>query len=229
MSGRTGPTGRRKRVAVMISGRGSNLSALISASMATDYPCQIAAVLSDNPQAAGLELAETYDIETHAFARADFPDRKAHEGAILAELDRIEPDFVCLAGYMRLLSADFVNRWRGLILNIHPSLLPSFPGLDTHQRVLAHQVRIHGCSVHFVTEGMDEGPLIAQAAVRVLPDDTETVLAERVLSAEHQLYPAALKLVAEGKVRMTDAGVAVFNGLHIEDDETIVQSPPASC
>ena len=135
----------------MISGRGSNLSALISASMAADYPCRIIAVISDNPEAGGLELAQEYEIETHAFARADFSDRAAHEEAILAELDTIKPDFVCLAGYMRLLSAEFVNRWRGRMLNIHPSLLPSFPGLDTHQRVLAHQVRIHGCSVHFVT------------------------------------------------------------------------------
>ncbi len=216
---------RRKRVAVMISGRGSNLSALISASMASDYPCRIVAVLSDNPKAAGLDLARECDIEAEAFARDAHADRAAHEAAIMARLEAIEPDFICLAGYMRLLSAEFVNRWRGLILNIHPSLLPSFPGLDTHKRVLAHQVRIHGCSVHFVTEGMDEGPLVAQAAVPVMPDDSEASLAGRVLKAEHRLYPVALSLVAEGKVRMTDEGATVFNGVAGGDEDAMVLSP----
>lgn len=216
---------RKKRVAVMISGRGSNLSALISASMASDYPCRIVSVLSDNPTAPGLDLARKYAITAEAISRDDFADRTGHENAILAQLDVIQPDFVCLAGYMRLLSAEFVNRWQGRILNIHPSLLPSFPGLDTHKRVLAHQVRIHGCSVHFVTEGMDEGPLVAQAAVPVLPDDNEMSLASRVLRAEHRLYPDALRYVAAGKVRMTDAGDIVFNGFSGEDSDLVVVSP----
>lgn len=215
---------QKMRVVVMISGRGSNLSALISASMAPDYPCRIIGVLSDNPGAAGLDLAREYDIETGAFAAADYAGRADHEQAILSRLEQINPDIVCLAGYMRLLSAEFVNRWQGRMINIHPSLLPSFPGLDTHKRALAHQVLVHGCSVHFVTEGMDEGPLIAQAAVPVRPDDSEASLAERVLGAEHQLYPAALRLLAEGKVRMTSTGETVFNGLTGGGD-AIVMSP----
>lgn len=219
-----GPGTQKKRVVVMISGRGTNLSTLISASMAPDYPCRIVAVLSDNPDAAGLVLAREYDIEADVFAAGQYTGRPAHEQAILSRLDKIKPDIVCLAGYMRLLSAEFVNRWRGRMINIHPSLLPSFPGLDTHKRALAHQVLIHGCSVHFVTEGMDEGPLIAQAAVPVRPNDSEASLSDRVLAAEHQLYPLALRLLAEGKVRMTSTGETVFNGL-TGDDETIVMSP----
>lgn len=215
---------QKKRVVVMISGRGSNLSALISASMAPDYPCRIVGVLSDNPDAAGLDLAHEYDIETEAFAAGNYTGRPAHEQAILTRLDRINPDIVCLAGYMRLLSAEFVNRWQGRMINIHPSLLPSFPGLDTHKRALAHQVLIHGCSVHFVTEGMDEGPLIAQAAVPVRPDDTEDTLSDRVLAAEHQLYPLALRLLAEGKVRMSGTGESAFNGL-TGGGSSIVMSP----
>ena len=217
---------RRKRVVVMISGRGSNLAALIAASMETDYPCRIVAVLSDRPEAPGLELARRYAIETAAFQRSDYADRAAHEEAILARLEDERPDVICLAGYMRLLSAGFVERWSGRIINIHPSLLPSFPGLDTHQRVLAHQVRIHGCSVHFVTERMDEGPIIAQAAVPVEANDTEATLAARVLEAEHRLYPQALRLVAEEKAVMSDSGV-VFTGIDWEDDGTVLQSPPS--
>lgn len=220
-----GSSTRKKRVAVLISGRGSNLSALISASMANEYPCRIVAVLSDNPEAKGLDLAREYTIDAEAISRDTYDDRAAHEHAILTRLDQIKPDIVCLAGYMRLLSAEFVNNWRGLIINIHPSLLPSFPGLDTHKRALAHRVLIHGCSVHYVTEGMDEGPLIAQAAVPVRPNDTETSLASRVLAAEHQLYPAALRMVAEGKVRMTSAGETVFNGFSGDGDDAMVLSP----
>lgn len=219
-----GSGAQKKRVVVMISGRGSNLSALISASMAPDYPCRIVGVLSDNPGAAGLDLAREYNVETGAFAATDYAGRADHEQAIMSRLEQIKPDIVCLAGYMRLLSAEFVNRWQGRMINIHPSLLPSFPGLDTHKRALAHQVLVHGCSVHFVTEGMDEGPLIAQAAVPVSPDDTEISLSERVLAAEHQLYPAALRLLAEGKVRMTGTGETVFNGL-TGGGNAIVMSP----
>ncbi len=224
----SGSADRRKRVVVMISGRGSNLAALISASMTGDYPCRIVTVLSDRDDAAGLDLAREYNIETAVFPRSDYADRDTHEAAIRDRLDEIAPDVICLAGYMRLLSAAFVDRWPGQIINIHPSLLPSFPGLDTHQRVLAHQVRIHGCTVHFVTEGMDEGPVIAQAAVPVLPDDTEESLAARVLKAEHRLYPLALRLVAEEKVRMTDLGGTVLSGLDWEDDGTTLQVPPAA-
>jgi len=220
-----GSRSRRKKVVVMISGRGSNLSALIAATMARDYPARIIAVLSDNPDAGGLDVARGSDIAAEAIPRIDYDSRAAHEAALLARLDALQPDLICLAGYMRLLSAAFVARWSGLILNIHPSLLPSFPGLDTHQRALAHQVRIHGCSVQFVTEGMDEGPLIAQAAVPVMPDDTESTLAARVLRAEHRLYPQALRFVAEGRVRMSEAGETVFNGFADETSDAMVQSP----
>lgn len=215
----------RKRIVVMISGRGSNMGALISASMASDYPCRIIGVISDKREAAGLQLAAEYEIQTQVVERLATENRKAHEERVRDVLEKMQPDLICLAGYMRLLSGRFVARWAGRLINIHPSLLPSFPGLDTHQRVLAHQVRLHGCSVQFVTEGMDEGPLIAQAAVPVLPDDDEISLAARVLKAEHQLYPLALRLVAEGKVRMTDAQRVVFNNLSAQEADTILYSP----
>lgn len=213
-----------KRVAVMISGRGSNLGSLISASMAAGYPCRIVGVISDNPDAAGLKLAEDYDIETHVVDRKDYAGREAHEEAVHAALQSLNPDIVCLAGYMRLLSGEFVAKWMGSMINIHPSLLPSFRGLDTHQRVLTHQVRLHGCSVHFVTEGMDEGPLIAQAAVPVLPGDDAESLAARVLKAEHVLYPSALRLVAEGRVRITTAEKVLFDAFPEPGPDDILYS-----
>ena len=217
---------RRKNVVVMISGRGSNLAALIAATEARNYPARIVAVLSDHSDAGGLDIARGSGIAAEAVPRADYDSRAAHEAALQARLDALNPDLICLAGYMRLLSADFVAHWRGSMLNIHPSLLPSFPGLDTHQRALSHQVRIHGCSVHFVTEGMDDGPVIAQAAVPVMPQDTEATLAARVLRAEHRLYPQALRLVAEGRVRMTDEGQTVFTDFADSDSSEMIQSPP---
>ncbi|MCY6380105.1 phosphoribosylglycinamide formyltransferase [Hoeflea prorocentri] len=216
--------GSHKRVAVMISGRGSNLSALISATMAAGYPCRIVGVISDKPDAAGLKLAQDYGIETHVLDRRDYTSREAHEDAVHAALETVKPDIVCLAGYMRLLSGAFVGKWLGSMINIHPSLLPSFRGLDTHERVLAHQVRLHGCSVHFVTEGMDEGPLIAQAAVPVLPGDDAETLAARVLKAEHNLYPSALRLVAEGKVRITTTGKVLLDAFPEPDPDDILYS-----
>ena len=206
----TGRTERRARVAVLISGRGSNMSALIAASMDADFPARIVAVFSDKADAAGLDRARDAGIEAKAFPRRDYADKAAHEAAILAAIDASGADFICLAGYMRLLSGTFINRWKGKIINIHPSLLPAFPGLDTHHRAIAAGCRIHGASVHFVTEGMDEGPVIAQAAVPVLPDDTPDTLAARVLSAEHALYPRALAMLARGEVRMSGEGRAAF-------------------
>ncbi|WP_136658743.1 phosphoribosylglycinamide formyltransferase [Nitratireductor sp. XY-223] len=214
----------RKRVVVMISGRGSNLGALISASMASDFPCRIVGVVSDKADAGGLQLAADYHIATHVVERKDHADRESHEAAIQAVLEAMRPDVICLAGYMRLLSGDFVAKWMGAMINIHPSLLPSFTGLDTHQRVLTHQVRLHGCSVHFVTEGMDEGPLIAQAAVPVLPNDDVESLAARVLKAEHRLYPSALRLVAEGKVKITDSGTVLLRDYPSADDDAVLFS-----
>jgi formyltetrahydrofolate-dependent phosphoribosylglycinamide formyltransferase len=216
---------RRKKVVVLISGRGSNFRALYEATCDPDYPCAITAVLSDNPEAAGLEFAREAGLDALAFRRADFESREAHEDAVLEALEKLAPDLVCLAGYMRLLSSNFIEQWRGQILNIHPSLLPSFRGLDTHKRALAHQVRIHGCSVHFVTEGMDEGPIIGQAAVPVWPGDDEKTLSERVLRAEHRLYPAMLRLAAEGKVRMSNSGETVFSHLEPRQDGNVIMSP----
>lgn len=215
-----------KRVAVFISGRGSNLEALIAASKARDCPYRIVAVLSDNSEAGGLELASRGDIETFAIPRSDFGSRSEHEAAVLNALSAIDPDIICLAGYMRLLSADFVGQWKGRILNIHPSLLPNLPGLETHKRALSLGMRIHGCTVHFVSEGMDDGPIIGQAAVVVRPDDDEDMLAERVLKAEHRLYPQMLRLVATDRIRMSGGGATIFDDASAPGCDDIVLISP---
>jgi phosphoribosylglycinamide formyltransferase 1 len=188
----------RKRVAVLLSGSGSNMVALAKACEAADFPADIVAVFSDKPDAGGLQKAEALGIKTAAFARKDYASKAEHEAAILAALDAVKPDLVCLAGYMRLLSGDFIRPYQGRILNIHPSLLPLFPGLHTHQRALDAGMKIAGCTVHLVTEGMDEGPILAQAAVPILDGDTADRLASRVLTVEHKIYAEVLKLVANG-------------------------------
>ncbi|MDR6666818.1 phosphoribosylglycinamide formyltransferase [Rhizobium sp. 1399] len=198
----------RKRAVVFISGGGSNMMALVQAAKAEDYPAEIVGVISDKADAGGLAKAAAEGIATFAFVRKDYASKDAHEAAILAALDELSPDIICLAGYMRLLSGAFIQRHEGRIINIHPSLLPLFPGLHTHQRAIDAGMRIAGCTVHFVTEGMDEGPVIGQAAVPVLAGDTADALAGRVLTIEHQLYPQALRLFAEGKVKM-EGGKAV--------------------
>lgn len=200
---------RRKRVVVFISGGGSNMLALADACRATGAPAEIACVISDKASAGGLAKAQALGIATRAFERKDYAGKIEHETAVLSALDEIRPDIICLAGYMRLLSAEFIQRYEGRILNIHPSLLPLFPGLHTHQRAIDAGMKIAGCTVHFVTEGMDEGPIVAQAAVPVLGTDTAETLAARLLGVEHKLYPLALKLVAEGTVRM-DGGKAIL-------------------
>jgi phosphoribosylglycinamide formyltransferase-1 len=201
-------TSPRKRAVVFISGGGSNMMALVAAAKGGDYPAEIVGVISDKADAGGLAKAAAEGIPTFAFARKDYASKEAHEEAIFAALDELSPDILCLAGYMRLLSGTFIQRYDGRMINIHPSLLPLFPGLHTHQRAIDAGMRIAGCTVHFVTEGMDEGPVIGQAAVPVLSDDTADKLAARVLTVEHQIYPQALKLFAEGKVRM-EGGKAV--------------------
>ena len=198
----------RKRVVVFISGSGSNMMALLKATAAADYPAEIVGVIADKADAGGLAKAAAEGIATFAFVRKDFASKDAHEEAILAQLEALSPDIICLAGYMRLLSGRFIQRYEGRIINIHPSLLPLFPGLHTHQRAIDAGMRIAGCTVHFVTEGMDEGPVIGQAAVPVLTGDTADTLAGRVLTIEHQLYPQSLRLLAEGNVRM-EAGKAI--------------------
>ncbi|MBA4797366.1 MAG: phosphoribosylglycinamide formyltransferase [Rhizobiales bacterium] len=196
----------RKRVVAFISGGGSNMLALARACEAADYPAEIVAVFSDKPEAAGLAKAEALGIPTHVFERKSYGSKAEHEAAILAALAEVDPDLICLAGYMRLLSGDFIRPHEGRILNIHPSLLPLFPGLHTHQRALDAGMKVAGCTVHFVTEGMDEGPVIAQSVVPVLIDDTAETLAARVLTVEHHTYALALKLVASGSVTMRADG-----------------------
>lgn len=188
----------KRRVAVLISGRGSNMLSLIEAVRDFDYPAQIVCVISNKPDARGLALASSHGIPIRVIAHKDYLSREAHDAAISAALEAVRPDIVCLAGYMRIMTAGLIEKWQGLMINIHPSLLPAFPGLDTHERALAAGVPEHGCTVHFVTLGVDEGPIIAQARVPVLPGDTAETLASRVLVAEHQLYPAALRLLAQG-------------------------------
>lgn len=187
----------RKRVAVLISGRGSNMAALIEAAKAPDYPAEIALVVSNVPGAGGLALAEASGIATATIDHRGFgKDREAFEKAIQAELEAHRIDIVCLAGFMRLLTPWLVTRWDGRMINIHPALLPAYKGLDTHARALADGATVHGATVHFVTPGMDEGPVILQEEVPVLPDDTAETLGRRVLEAEHRIYPAALRMIA---------------------------------
>ncbi len=192
----------KKRVAVLISGRGSNMTALIEAAKAQDYPAEIVLVVSNRPDALGLVRAREAGIATALVDHTAFgKDREAFERALDAELEAKRIEIVCLAGFLRLLTPWFVNRWSGRMINIHPALLPQFKGLDTHRRALEAGVEEHGATVHFVSVGMDEGPVIVQRSVPVLNSDTEATLAARVLEVEHQIYPQALRLVAEGRVR----------------------------
>lgn len=189
---------QKTRVAIFISGRGSNMEALVKAAQDPAFPAEIALVLSNKPNAAGLDVARGFGIEAIAVdGKAFDKDRQAHEQAIDEELVKRDIQLICLAGYMRLLTPWLVGRWAGRMLNIHPSLLPKFPGLDTHARALAAGELEHGCTVHLVTEGMDEGPILGQAHVPVLPQDDESALAARVLAQEHLLYPRMLALAAQ--------------------------------
>lgn len=193
----------RVRTAVLISGRGSNMAALLDAAADPAYPAEIALVLSNRADAAGLERAREAGVATAVVeSRAFKGDRAGFEAAMEAELARHGIALIALAGFMRVLTEGFVTSWRDRLINIHPSLLPSFRGLDTHARALAAGVRLHGCTVHLVSPGVDEGPILAQAAVPVLPGDTEAALAARVLAQEHRLYPAALAWLASGRVRV---------------------------
>jgi len=189
----------KKRVAILISGRGSNMTALIEAARAPDYPAQIVGVLASRPDAPGLATAATYGIPTAWRWHKDYPSRIGFELAIDDVLKLWRPDIIALAGFMRMLTPEFTNKWAGKLINIHPSLLPLHKGLHTHEQALRDGVKEHGCTVHFVTPGMDEGPIILQARVPVLPDDTPETLAERVLVEEHRIYPEALAMVARGE------------------------------
>jgi phosphoribosylglycinamide formyltransferase-1 len=191
---------RRLRLAVLISGRGSNLQALIDAAAQPDYPAEIALVISNRPAAQGLDRAAAAGLDGLVIDHNGFPDRALRARTI---------DLVCLAGFMRLLTDGFVTAWADRMINIHPSLLPAFKGLHTHERALAAGVRVAGCTVHFVRPEMDEGPIILQAAVPVRPDDTADTLAARVLAAEHRCYPAAVRWIAEGRLRIVDGRVVI--------------------
>lgn len=189
-------------VAVLISGRGSNLQALIDACADEDFPARIVAVIANNPGAGGLERARAANIPTSVVNHRDFEDRESFENALDDELKKYKAKFICLAGFMRLLDGRFVNRWKDRILNIHPSLLPSFKGLHTQERALESGVRFTGCTVHIVRPEMDDGPIILQAALAVDPEDDADSLSDKVLELEHVIYPEALKLIALNRVRI---------------------------
>ncbi|MDR7223237.1 phosphoribosylglycinamide formyltransferase [Aminobacter aminovorans] len=217
---------QRKRTVILISGRGSNMAALIDAAADPAFPAEIVGVISDKANAPGLGIAASRGVATKVVTRADYASKEAHDEAIATALDTFGAEIVALAGYMRLLTNGFVEKWQGRMINIHPALLPSFKGLDTHQRALDAGIRVHGCTVHFVTPEMDDGPIIAQAAVPVLIDDDEPTLSARVLKAEHRLYPLALRLFAEGKVRMEGSRTA-YSGFSdsIGTDEIAAPNP----
>jgi phosphoribosylglycinamide formyltransferase-1 len=199
----------KKRVGVLISGRGSNLQALLDAQARPEFPAQIVRVISNIPDVQGLERAAKAGVPTAVIPHKNYPDRESFERALNAQLEADGVEIVCLAGFMRVLTEYFVGHWNGRLLNIHPSLLPLFKGLHTHERAIAEGVRFAGCTVHFVVPEMDSGPIIVQAAVPVHPDDTPDALAARVLEQEHVAYPLALALVAEGKTRIENGIVRI--------------------
>lgn len=222
-------TPQRKRIAVLISGRGSNMEALIEASRSPDFPGEIVLVLSNRPEAKGLETAAAAGIDILALDHKAYPDRAGHEAAVAQALDAARPDVICLAGYMRLLGPAFVARFLGRMINIHPSLLPLFPGLHTHERAIEAGMRVHGCTVHFVTEEMDGGPIIAQAAVPILPGDDANALSARLLHAEHTLYPHALAMVLRGDVAYRDGKAEIRARMRAATDEMLVSPAFDTC
>ena len=198
-----------KNIVILISGRGSNMQALLEANL----PCKIAAVISNRADAQGLAIAQAHGIATAVVPHKDYADRAAFDAALAAEIDRHAPDVVVLAGFMRILTDGFVERYRGKLINIHPSLLPAYPGIDTHQRALQDGIRIHGCTVHFVTPALDGGPIIIQAAVPVLRGDTPQSLAARVLHEEHRIYPQAIRWLCNKQVWLDETGRVAGNRL----------------
>ncbi|MEQ9170598.1 MAG: phosphoribosylglycinamide formyltransferase [Rhodospirillales bacterium] len=208
----------RLKLAVMISGRGSNLQALIDATADPAFPAEIILVLSNRPGALGLERAAKAGIPTRVIDHKDFADRAAFDREMTAALEDAGTELVCLAGFMRLLSDAFVDHWRDRMINIHPSLLPAFKGLDVQERVLARGARFAGCTVHYVRKEMDTGPIIVQAVVPVHPDDTPDSLAARVLAREHDIYPLAVRLIAEGRVAIDENDRAVIAGAVVQEN-----------
>jgi len=192
----------QKNIVILISGRGSNMEALLRANL----PCRIAAVISNKADAQGLETARAHGIDTAVVSHRDYTDREAFDAALAQEIDRYQPDFIILAGFMRILTDGFVHRYTGRMINIHPSLLPAYTGVDTHARALQDGVKIHGCSVHFVTPALDGGPIIIQAAVPVLHDDTPQTLSARVLHEEHRIFPQAVRWLCRDQARLDADG-----------------------
>jgi phosphoribosylglycinamide formyltransferase-1 len=214
----------RRRVAILISGRGSNMASLIEATRAPDFPAEIALVLSNRPDAEGLERAKAAGIATLAIDHKAYPSREGFEQALDAALVEHDIAFICLAGFMRVLTEGFVERWAGRMINIHPSLLPLFRGTHTHRRALEEGVLVHGCTVHFVVPELDAGPIIAQAAVPVVPGDTEESLAARVIVQEHRLYPQALRMLCDGSACLENGRVIFTKSWN---SSGFCQSPPS--
>ena len=206
----------RKRVAILISGRGSNMRSLVEAARAPGYPAEIVIVVSNRPDAPGLAWAKSQGIPTLGLDHKHYESREHFDGQLHAVLAASRVDIVALAGFMRLLTPDFVGKWLNRMINIHPSLLPAFKGLKTHERALAAGVRISGCTVHFVRPEVDDGPILAQAAVPVLDGDTSEVLAARVLNAEHQIYPHALALFASDQIKIDGESVRISGPINQE-------------
>lgn len=196
-----------RNIVILISGRGSNMQSIVEIARRDKWPCNIAAVISNRHDAEGLAFAASRQIPTLVVPSRSFPDRDAFDAALQHEVDRFSPDLVVLAGFMRILTRQFVDHYTGRMLNIHPSLLPSFPGLATHRQALAAGVKLHGPTVHFVTADLDHGPIVAQAAIAVRPNDTEQSLAERVLQQEHLIYPQAVRAFVDGSLRLVDGRV----------------------
>jgi phosphoribosylglycinamide formyltransferase-1 len=196
-----------KRIVILISGRGSNMQAMLKVAAAEHWPAQIAAVISNQPNAAGLDVARAAGIATAAINHRDYPDREQFDAALAELIDQHSPDLIVLAGFMRILTPGFVNRFFGRLIDIHPSLLPSFPGLRTHQQAIDAGVKVHGATVHFVTAELDHGPIISQATVPVLDDDTEDTLAARVLEQEHRIYPQAVRDLMSDTLKLVDGRV----------------------
>ena len=201
-----------KKIAVLISGQGSNLGAIVRASEAQDWPGRVVAVISNRADARGLQFARERGIATAVLDHKAYADRPAFDAALAGTIDRFEPDLVVLAGFMRILTPEFVARYEGRMLNVHPSLLPSFSGLHTHRRAIEAGCKVAGASVHFVTADLDHGPIIGQAVVPVRPDDTEAALAARVLAEEHRLYPRAVRWLVEGALERRDGVVRHTGG-----------------
>lgn len=199
----------RLKLGVLISGRGTNLQAILDVCADENFPADVAIVLANRPDAAGLERAKRVNIATEVINHKAFPDRPSFERAMNARLDDAGVDLICLAGFMRLLTPTFVDHWAGRAINIHPSVLPAYPGLNTHQRAIDDGVRFAGCTVHFLSAEMDAGPIIAQATTPIMPEDTADTLAARVLDSEHEIYRRAIRWIAEGRVKIMDGRVQI--------------------